>query len=56
VRHQLFKRGILDAWPGFVIAVATAEQTLRRQANRATFVSAWTTPVHASAHRATMNL
>ena len=34
VKHLVFKRGILDGWPGFVIALAYFEQTFYRYAKR----------------------
>ena len=44
VKHLIFKRGLLDGWAGFVIAVAYAEQTFYRYAKRVEQDAAWNTP------------
>lgn len=43
-KHWVFKRGVLDGWPGFVIAFAYAEQTFYRYAKRYEQDCAWTVP------------
>ena len=44
VKHWVFKRGLLDGWAGFVIALAYAEQTFYRYAKRAEQDAGWNTP------------
>lgn len=44
VKHLFFKRGLLDGWAGFVIALAYAEQTFYRYAKRVELDAGWTTP------------
>jgi glycosyltransferase involved in cell wall biosynthesis len=50
-KHLLFKRGALDGWPGFVIALAYAEQTFYRYAKRVEQDSAWTPPLQPAVRR-----
>ncbi len=44
VKHLFFKRGLLDGWPGFVIAFAYFEQTFYRYAKRYEQDAAWALP------------
>lgn len=44
VKHLVFKRGILDGWAGFVIALAYAEQTFYRYAKRVEQDRGWVPP------------
>ena len=50
-RHFVFKRGVLDGWPGFVIAFAYAEQTFYRYAKRVEQDAAWSPPVQPPVRR-----
>ncbi|MDQ6679343.1 MAG: glycosyltransferase family 2 protein [Pseudomonadota bacterium] len=52
VKHLVFKRGLLDGWAGFVIALAYFEQTFYRYAKRCEQDAAWALPVQAPIHRA----
>ncbi len=51
VKHLVFKLGIRDGWPGFVIAFAYAEQTFYRYAKRFEQDAAWHTPVQPPVRR-----
>ena len=53
VKHIVFKRGLLDGWPGFVIAFAYAEQTFYRYAKRYERDSAWRVPQQPPVRRTT---
>jgi glycosyltransferase involved in cell wall biosynthesis len=44
IKHLVFKRGLLDGWPGFVIAFAYAEQTFYRYAKRYEDDAHWQRP------------
>jgi len=44
IKHLFFKRGLLDGWPGFVIAFAYFEQTFYRYAKRWEQDAAWALP------------
>ncbi len=52
VKHLVFKRGLLDGWAGFVIALAYFEQTFYRYAKRHEQDSAWRLPAQAPVRRA----
>jgi glycosyltransferase involved in cell wall biosynthesis len=45
VKHLVFKRGLLDGWAGFMIALAYAEQTFYRYAKRCEQDADWRVPV-----------
>lgn len=51
VKHIVMKRGILDGWPGFVIAFAYFEQTFYRYAKRHEQDAKWGLPVQAPIQR-----
>lgn len=51
VKHLFLKRGLLDGWPGFVIALAYFEQTFYRYAKRYEQDAAWALPVQAPVRR-----
>jgi glycosyltransferase involved in cell wall biosynthesis len=51
VKHWIFKRGLLDGWPGFVIAWAYGEQTFYRYAKRYEQDAGWKTPVQPPVRR-----
>lgn len=51
VKHWVFKRGMLDGWPGFVIAFAYGEQTFYRYAKRYESDAGWQVPVQAPVRR-----
>jgi glycosyltransferase involved in cell wall biosynthesis len=51
-KHLFFKRGLLDGWPGFVIAFAYFEQTFYRYAKRYEQDAAWSLPVQPPIRRA----
>ncbi len=51
IKHLFFKRGLLDGWPGFVIALAYFEQTFYRYAKRYEQDAAWALPVQAPIRR-----
>jgi len=44
LKHYFLKRGLLDGWPGFVIAFAYFEQTFYRYAKRYEQDQAWPVP------------
>ncbi len=50
-KHLVFKRGALDGWAGFVIALAYAEQTFYRYAKRFEQDCAWTPPTQPPVRR-----
>ncbi len=50
-KHLVFKRGLLDGWPGFVIAFAYFEQTFYRYAKRYEQDAAWTRPAQPPVRR-----
>lgn len=52
VKHWIFKRGLLDGWPGFVIAFAYGEQTFYRYAKRWEQDAGWKPPVQPPVRRA----
>lgn len=52
VKHWIFKRGLLDGWPGFVIAFAYGEQTFYRYAKRWEQDAGWQVPVQPPVRRA----
>lgn len=47
LKHYFVKRGLLDGWPGFVIALAYFEQTFYRYAKRYEQDAAWSLPAQA---------
>jgi len=51
VKHLVFKRGLLDGWAGFVIALAYFEQTFYRYAKRHEQDAGWAPPVQAPVRR-----
>jgi glycosyltransferase involved in cell wall biosynthesis len=51
VKHLVFKRGALDGWAGFVIALAYFEQTFYRYAKRHEQDAGWAPPVQAPVGR-----
>lgn len=52
-KHYFFKRGFLDGWAGFVIAVGNFEGTFYRYAKRVEQESAWREPAQAPLRRET---
>jgi glycosyltransferase involved in cell wall biosynthesis len=51
VKHLVFKRGALDGWAGFVIALAYFEQTFYRYAKRHEQDAGWAPPVQGPVRR-----
>lgn len=51
VKHYVFKRGFLDGWAGFVIAVGNFEGTFYRYAKRVEQERAWREPAQAPLRR-----
>jgi len=44
IKHYIFKKGFLDGWPGFVIALGNFEGTFYRYAKRYESQEAWPLP------------
>ncbi|MCZ7564552.1 MAG: hypothetical protein M5U08_12875 [Burkholderiales bacterium] len=51
VKHYLFKRGFLDGWAGFVIALGNFEGTFYRYAKRFEQARAWREPAQGPLRR-----
>ena len=44
LKHYIFKRGFLDGWPGFIIALGYFEVTFYRYAKKVEQMANWSTP------------
>lgn len=44
LKHYIFKRGLLDGWPGFIIALGYFEVTFYRYAKKTEQLAHWTVP------------
>ena len=51
VKHYVFKKGFLDGWPGFVIALGNFEGTFYRYAKRYEAQEAWPLPTQSPLRR-----
>lgn len=51
IKHYVFKRGFLDGWPGFVIALSNFEGTFYRYAKLYECQQNWHPPTHEPIHR-----